>query len=446
MSVERKCDCGAMMGAYDLGCKICGKSFKVRDEFLVGKDILPEPPVGLWAAQQREAASKKKSWTRKPAPRPTTPRNNRSTSRGSTSISTKYNFSTILLLALSVIAVILFREPLTAQIEALPYSILAVTLLISFIALRNSDFFGKIVMSPTHVFHNKEYYRLISSGFGHINAGHFILNAIGLINFGPFLMEFLRGAEAFGANAPLAFLLIYLSAIVVADLPDLIRHKHNPEYSSVGASGAIAAVVAGAAISDPNLEVILFFIPGLALPGFVYAIGYLAISIYLDYRGNGRVAHLAHAAGTIYGLAVVAIISSIFTIGFASSLSANSTYESSAEVPSDATKGDTYSWAPSGFDYTSTDSSFAYSFYGSEEYYCSDENAQGCIKLQIASEQDCTQLAVKIRFYDSQTGEEEWAEDQLTYFSGGVPQDVELSFYSRAFDRVDPPEIYCSIP
>ena len=437
MSVERKCDCGAMMGAYDLGCKICGKSFKVRDEFLVGKDILPEPPVGMWAAQQREASSKKKSWTRKPAPRPAAPER-----RSSTSV--KYNFSTVLFLAISFISVILFREQLTTETAALPYAILPITLLISFIALRNNDFFEKIVMSPTHIVHYKEYYRLISSGFGHINSGHFILNAIGLINFGPFLMDFL--VDAYGSNAPLAFLLIYISAIVLADLPDLIRHKYNPDYSSVGASGAIAAVVAGAAISDPNLEVILFFIPGLELPGFVYAIGYLAISIYLDYRGSGRVAHLAHAAGTVYGLAVVAIISSIFSLGFASSLSADTTYESPAEVSTDATQGGIYSWAPSSFDYAPGDSSFAYSFYGSEEYYCSDESAQGCIKLQIASEQDCTQLDVNIRFYDSQTGDQEWAEEQFDYFSAGVPQDIELSIYSRAFDAVDPPEIYCSIP
>ena len=217
MSVERKCDCGAMIGAYDLGCKICGKSYKVRDEFLVGKDILPEPPVGMWAAQQREAESKKKSWTRKSTPRSATPRNNPSTSRGSTSTSTKYNLSTILLLIVSFIAVILFREPLTGQIEALPYAILAVTLLISFIALRNSDFFEKIVMSPSHVFHNREYYRLISSGFGHVNSGHFILNAIGLINFGPWLMDFL--IKAYDVNAPLVFLLIYISAVAIADLP-----------------------------------------------------------------------------------------------------------------------------------------------------------------------------------------------------------------------------------
>ena len=85
---------------------------------------------------------------------------------------------------------------------------------------------------------------------------------------------------------------------------------------SVGASGAISAVVAGAAISDPNLEVMLFFIPGLAVPGVVYALGYLAISIYFDYRGNGRVAHLAHAAGTVYGLVLVAFISVVSRLGF----------------------------------------------------------------------------------------------------------------------------------
>jgi hypothetical protein len=155
---------------------------------------------------------------------------------------------------------------------------------------------------------------------------------------------------------------------------------------------------------------------------------------------------LAHAAGTIYGLAVVAIISSIFTLGFASSLSANATYESPAEVSSDVTQGAPTSWAPSGFEVTPGDSSFAYSFYEPEEYNCSDQSSETCIKLQIASEQDCNQLDVNIRFYDSQTAEEEWAEDQFTYFSAGLPQDVELSVYSRIFDAIDPPAMYCSIP
>ena len=121
-------------------------------------------------------------------------------------------------------------------------------------------------------------------------------------------MDFL--VDAYDQNAPLVFLLIYISAIVIADLPDLIRHRHNPGYSSVGASGAISAVVAGAAVTSPNFTV------GPGIPGVVYALGYLAISIYLDYRGNGRVAHLAHAAGTVYGLVLVAFISVVSRLGF----------------------------------------------------------------------------------------------------------------------------------
>jgi membrane associated rhomboid family serine protease len=311
-----------MMGAYDLGCKICGKSYKVRDEFLVGKDILPEPPVGLWAAQQREAQSRKKSRARNL-------RVPQTSARSSSLTNINFTVSIFLLLTALILFVILFREPLTNNAWALPSTILAITLLISFIALLSNRFFENIVMSPSQVVHNREYYRLISSGFGHINVGHFMLNAITLIGFGPPLMEFL--VDAYDLNAPLVFLLIYISAIVVADLPDLIRHRHNPGYSSVGASGAISAVVAGAAISDPNLEVMLFFIPGLAVPGVVYALGYLAISIYFDYRGNGRVAHLAHAAGTVYGLILVVLISAFIGLGFFDRSSSDWDYNQNSE-------------------------------------------------------------------------------------------------------------------
>ena len=312
MSVERNCECGALIGAYDLSCRACGKGFKVRDEYLVGKDILPEPPVDLWAAQDRYKQSKRKGWKRKPR----TSRNVTSASSPSSGI---YNFTTFLLSAIAILVVIVLREPLTEDFKLLPNAIILLTLVFSFIALRNNRFFEKILMNPYHISRNREYYRLLSSGFGHVNAGHFILNALGLYFFGEYLMQFL--VSAYGLNAPLAFILIYLSAIVIADLPDLIRHKNNPSYTAVGASGAISAVVAGAAISDPNLQVTLLFLPpDIAVPGVVYALGYLLFSLYLDYRGAGRVAHLAHAAGAVYGLVVVALISVTFGLGFANSL------------------------------------------------------------------------------------------------------------------------------
>ena len=308
MSVERNCECGALIAAYDLRCRACGKGFKVRDEYLVGKDILPEPPVDLWAAQDRYKQSKKKSWKRKPrAPRSVT-----SASSPSSGI---YNFTTFLLSAIAILAVVVLQEPLTKDPELLPNVIIAVTLVFSFIALRNNRFFEKILMNPYHISRNREYYRLLSSGFGHIDAGHFLLNSFVLYSFSGYLMDFL--VREYGLNAPLAFILIYLSAIVFAGLPDLIRHKNNPSYTAVGASGAISAVVAGVAISNPTLPISLIFLPQIAVPAVVFVFGYLFISLYLDYRGKGRVAHLAHAAGTVYGIAVVALISVAFDLGFA---------------------------------------------------------------------------------------------------------------------------------
>lgn len=321
MSIERKCECGSVMGTYDLSCKSCGKSFKVRDEYLVGKDILPEPPVDLWAAQDRYKESKKtkKRWVTKV-------RGSEITTAPASSSSGVYNFVTALLLAIAFLAVIVLREQLITEYNALPFAIIAITLLISIVGLRNDRFFEKILMNPYWVTRNREYYRLLSSGFAHINTGHFFFNALGLYFFGPYLMEFLD--DAYGINAPIAFLLIYLSAIVLADIPDLIRHRNNSGYTAVGASGAISAVVAGAAISDPDLEVSLLFLPPeIAVPGIVYAFGFLAVSLYLDYRGTGRIAHLAHAAGTVYGLIIVTLISITFNLGFANSSEA-STYSS----------------------------------------------------------------------------------------------------------------------
>lgn len=310
MSLERRCECGALMGTYDLSCKSCGKNYKVRGEYLVGKDILPEPPVDLWAAQDRYKQSKKKSWIRKKSKS----RNMISPSSVSSGI---YNFTTVLLLAISILSVIVLREPLANDDRVLPYAIIAITSVISFLALRNDRFFENILMNPYQISRSREYYRLLSSGFAHINSGHFILNAAGLYFFGPYLMAFL--VDAYGFNAPIAFLLIYLTAIVFADIPDVIRHKNNSGYTAVGASGAISAVVAGAAISDPDLKVSLLFLPEIAVPGIVYAFGFLAVSLYLDYRGTGRIAHLAHAAGTVYGLLIVALISVAFNLGFANS-------------------------------------------------------------------------------------------------------------------------------
>ena len=158
-----------------------------------------------------------------------------------------------------------------------------------------------------------------------------------------------------------------------------------------------------------------------------------------------------NAVGLMGVIAVLIIGSLVFGQINGGSSTNYDTYESTSEVieepaEEEPSQEETYNWAPSGFEYTDTDRAFAYAGYQSGEYSCSDEYAVTCIKLQVASQQDCTELDLKVRFYDSETGEEEWAEDQFTYFTAGIPQDAELSIFTRSFDSIDSIEMYCSIP
>jgi hypothetical protein len=146
---------------------------------------------------------------------------------------------------------------------------------------------------------------------------------------------------------------------------------------------------------------------------------------------------------------VLGLFAAIFAISIAIGQTNNNgtptTYDSSPKQSIDNTQREASSWPPTGLEYTYLDNTFAYAFYESSQYSCSEDGVESCIKLQAASEEDCTELDVKIRFFDSQTNEEEWAENQFENFQAGIPQDVELSVYSRAFDNVDTPQIFCSI-
>jgi hypothetical protein len=153
-----------------------------------------------------------------------------------------------------------------------------------------------------------------------------------------------------------------------------------------------------------------------------------------------------YAVGILGVIAALFIALLVFSQFNGSSSYTSETYESTSEVIEEPSEEDTYTWPPIGFEFTDTDSSFAYAYYQPDEYNCSEDSALACIKLQVASEQDCTELDLQIRFYDSETGEEEWAGGQFSDFIGGIPQDVELSIYTRSFDSIDSIEIYCSIP
>ena len=158
---------------------------------------------------------------------------------------------------------------------------------------------------------------------------HLVLNAFSILSFGPYLLEGLT--DYFGDLGPLLFTLFFLISIVVADIPDLLWHRHNPYYSSVGASGGGAAIIAAAVVLFPDLKVS----PG--IPGVLFVIGYFIASVVLAFRKNSQLAHLAHATGTAFGVAIALILTTT-----SASSSPDSTYSeqetATSPLPSEPSK------------------------------------------------------------------------------------------------------------
>lgn len=97
----------------------------------------------------------------------------------------------------------------------------------------------------------------------------------------------------------LGFALFYLSAILVAILPTYLRHRRDPSYRSLGASGAVSAVLFAFILVQPWTLIFVFFIP---VPAIVYAVLYVGYSIWMDRRGGDNVNHSAHLWGAGYGV------------------------------------------------------------------------------------------------------------------------------------------------
>jgi membrane associated rhomboid family serine protease len=111
----------------------------------------------------------------------------------------------------------------------------------------------------------------------------------------------------FGSRGTVYYLLLYFLGMIVADIPSLIKYRNNPAYNSLGASGAVSAVVFSSIIFYPTARVCVFVM--LCLPGFIFAILYLLYSYYQGKRMADHVNHDAHFYGALFGVIFSLLVS-----------------------------------------------------------------------------------------------------------------------------------------
>lgn len=176
--------------------------------------------------------------------------------------------------------------------------ILALTCLVSLIGLFvSSQLVRHSLFRPYWLVRRAQYITLISSGFVHADLGHLLFNSITLYSFG-FLLERHIGTSQ--------FLVLYFSGLVVGNAGTYVKHRADPNYSSLGASGAILAVLFASIVYFPYQRLFIIPIP-LPIPAPLFALGYLAYSYYSARQSRGNINHDAHISGALTGLVFVAV-------------------------------------------------------------------------------------------------------------------------------------------
>lgn len=179
------------------------------------------------------------------------------------------------------------------------FLLFAVTIVASVLGLTA---FPKLIEScvfrPYWFIRKKHYETILTSGFVHADFMHLLFNMMTFYFF-AFRLERILGAATFTS--------LYVLGLVISQLGTLRKHKNNPEYATLGASGAISAVLFAYIVYDPTTGLYIMFIP-IAVPAWLFAIGYLAYSYYSARDSRDRINHDAHLGGAITGLIFVALV------------------------------------------------------------------------------------------------------------------------------------------
>lgn len=179
-------------------------------------------------------------------------------------------------------------------------AIIAITCVVSFLAFNNARLMNDLILWPPAITRSREYHRLVTYGLVHADFGHLLFNMLTLFFFG-------RVMEGFYTKllGTLGFALFYIAALVVSILPTYLKNRTHPNYRSLGASGAVSAVLFAFILLAPWSRIVVFVVP---MPAIIYAVLYLVYSFYMDRRGQDNINHSAHLWGAAFGIAFTLVL------------------------------------------------------------------------------------------------------------------------------------------
>ena len=179
------------------------------------------------------------------------------------------------------------------------YLLILITAIISIYTFNRTELKNKLLFSPYRYINEKNKWIIITHAFIHADFLHLFFNMYVLYIFGPSLEYYFTTSSEIGW---IYYATFYLLGIIFSTIPSIFKHSNNPNYSSLGASGAVSSIVFAYIIIFPLRELGLILIPGLFLPGFIFGILYLLAEHYLSKKQYSNIAHDAHISGSLFGI------------------------------------------------------------------------------------------------------------------------------------------------
>jgi membrane associated rhomboid family serine protease len=184
--------------------------------------------------------------------------------------------------------------------------IVIITCIVSFIAFSNQRVIDELIFNPPAIYYRKEWYRFITCGLIHADIMHLAFNMFSFYVFGRLVEN--TFLQIFGSKGYILYALMYIAALPACLIPTYSQHKENYSYRSLGASGAVSAVIFAGIMLYPTQGISLMFIP-ISIPGFIFGPVYLLITAYLSRRGGSYINHSAHLWGALFGIAFLIVAS-----------------------------------------------------------------------------------------------------------------------------------------
>ena len=186
-----------------------------------------------------------------------------------------------------------------------PFTIglIVANVIFSLIGFSNAALVDKTIMWPYRVARENQYIRFITSGFLHADMVHLFFNMFTLFYFGRNIEQIF---SFYGLGGNYAYMALYFLGLITSDIPSYLKHKDDYNYRSLGASGAVSAVIFATIVFSPWSSIYLY--GAVKISAAVYAVLFLFYCMYMSKKGGGHINHDAHLWGSLFGLVFTIIL------------------------------------------------------------------------------------------------------------------------------------------